>query len=109
MDRNCRFAAHPGQPGDQISILATGLGTLPGTMLVKISDVQAAVESVQAVPGHAGVYAVQVQVPAAMTFGRVPVQLQMMTPTGQLASNSVTAVFEAVPRKNRKKTRNRAG
>ena len=101
MERNYRVPAHPAQPGDQIVIRATGLGTaaeaLSGTMLVKLSDVYVGVESVQAVSGYAGVYAVRVRVPAAMTFGAVPVQLQSMTPDGHPRnSNSVTAVFEAV-------------
>jgi hypothetical protein len=66
-------------------------------MLVKLSDVYVGVESVQAVPGYSGVYAIQVRVPAAMTFGVVPVQLQMMTLDGhQLNSNGVSAAFEAV-------------
>jgi hypothetical protein len=66
-------------------------------MLVKLSDVYVGVESVQAVSGFVGVYAIRVRVPAAMTFGAVPVQLQSMTPDGHpLNSNSVTAVFEAV-------------
>ena len=71
-------------------------GVLTGK-LVKLSDVYVGVESVQAVPGYAGVYAVQVGVPGAMAFGAAPVQLQIMTPdTHQLNSNTVTAVFEAV-------------
>jgi uncharacterized protein (TIGR03437 family) len=101
MERNFSLPAHPAQPGDEIVILATGLGsaaeTSSGTMVVKVSDVYAGVESVQAVPGYAGVYAIQVTVPSAMTFGTVPVQLQMMAPDGhQLNSNNVTATFEAV-------------
>jgi uncharacterized protein (TIGR03437 family) len=101
MERNFQVPSHPAQPGDQIEILATGLGSpanlSPGTMLVDLGDVPVAVESVQAVPGHAGVYAIQVQIPPAMAFGTVPVQLQIMTPDGhQAKSNSVTAVLEAV-------------
>ena len=101
MERNFKVSSHPAQPGDQIVIFATGLGagavSSTGGMLVRLSDVFAGVESVQAVSGYAGVYAIQVTVPAAMTFGTVPVALQMMIPEGhQLSSNSVTAVFEAV-------------
>jgi uncharacterized protein (TIGR03437 family) len=101
MERNFSLPAHPAQPGDEIVILATGLGsaaeTSSGTMVVKVSDVYAGVESVQAVPGYAGVYAIQVTVPSAMTFGTVPVQLQVMAPDGhRLNSNNVTATFEAV-------------
>jgi uncharacterized protein (TIGR03437 family) len=101
MERNFKVPSHPAQPGDQIVILATGLGSAAisssETMLVKLSDVYVGVESVQAVPGYSGVYAIQVRVPAAMTFGVVPVQLQMMTLDGhQLNSNGVSAAFEAV-------------
>jgi uncharacterized protein (TIGR03437 family) len=101
MERNFHLPSHPAQPGDQVVIFATGLGSAadssPGTMLVKLSDISAGVESVQAVPGYAGIFAIQVRVPAAMTFGVVPVQLQMVTSDGQqLNSNSVTAAFEAV-------------
>jgi uncharacterized protein (TIGR03437 family) len=101
MERNFRATSRPAQPGDQIVILATGLGsatgTLTETMRARLSDVYVGVESVQGVPGYAGVYAIQVRVPAAMIFGTEPVQLQMMTSEGhQLNSNSVTAAFEAV-------------
>ncbi len=101
MERNYREPAHPAQPGDQIVIFATGLGfaaeSLSAKMLVKLSDVYVGVDSLQAVPGYVGIYAIQVRVPAAIAFGVVSVQLEMMTPdTRQLRSNSVTAVFEAV-------------
>ena len=101
MERNFKVPSHPAQPGDQIVIRATGLGSAAdsgsGTKLVKLGDVYVGVDSVQAVPGYAGMYQIQVRVPAAMTFGAVPVQLEIMTPDGhQLNSNSVTAVFEAV-------------
>jgi uncharacterized protein (TIGR03437 family) len=101
MERNSGVPSHPAQPGDQIVIFATGLGSAadssPGTMLVRLSDVYVGVESVQAVPGHAGVYGIQVRVPAAMTFGAVPVQLQVTMPDGnQINSNIVTGTFEAI-------------
>ncbi len=101
MERNSQAPSHPAQPGDRIVILATGLGAAAdsssGTMMVKLSDVSTGVQSVQAVPGHAGVYAIQVSVPAAMTFGTVPVELQLTSADGQqLNSNAVTAAFEAV-------------
>jgi hypothetical protein len=52
---------------------------------------------VRSLEGYAGVYAIEVRVPAAMTFGTVPVQLQIMMPDGhQVDSNAVTAAFEAV-------------
>jgi uncharacterized protein (TIGR03437 family) len=101
MERNYSVPSHPAQPGDRIVIFATGLGSAadssPGTTLVRLSDVSVGVESVQAVPGHAGVFGIQVRVPAAMTFGAAPVQLQMMMPDGhQIDSNIVMGAFEAV-------------
>ena len=101
MERNFRSSSHPAQPGDQIVISATGLGAAPeflsGEILVKLNDVYAGVDSVQAVPDYAGVYAIQMRVPAAMAFGAVSVQLQILTPDShQLNSNTVTAVFEAI-------------
>ena len=101
MERNFSVPSHPAQPGDRIVIFATGLGSAAdsssGTMLVRLGDVYVGVESVQAVPGHAGVYGIQVRVPAAMTFGAAPVQLQMTMPDGhQIYSNIVTGTFEAV-------------
>jgi trimeric autotransporter adhesin len=101
MERNFRVPSHPAQPGDQIVIRATGLGAaadqLADALQVKLSDVYVRVDSIQPVPRHAGLYELQVRVPAALTFGAVPVQLQITTPGGhQLNSDNVTAVFEAV-------------
>jgi len=77
--------------------LGSAADSLSGTLLVRLGDVSVGVESVQAVSGYAGAYGIQVRVPAAMTFGTVPVQLQMTMPDGhQIGSNSVTAAFEAV-------------
>jgi uncharacterized protein (TIGR03437 family) len=102
MDRNFKVLAHPAQPGDRISILATGLGStpdsVPGTMVVRLGDVSVQAESVDAIPGKAGIFAIRACVPAAMSFVAVPVQLQVITlgEGHQALSNIVTAVFEAV-------------
>jgi uncharacterized protein (TIGR03437 family) len=102
MMRNFRVAAHPAQPGDQILIWASGLGSAAeassGTVLVKLGDIAAEVEAVNAVPGLAGVYTIQVRVPVGAAFGdAVPVQVQIATPSGgQFNSNTVTAVIEPV-------------
>jgi uncharacterized protein (TIGR03437 family) len=100
MDRNFSVASHPAQPGDQIVILATGLGSALGlaadTMVVHLGDVPVGVTSVEAVPRGAGVFAIHVSVPPAMAFGTERVQLQMTGADGrQFTSNGVTAVFEA--------------
>jgi uncharacterized protein (TIGR03437 family) len=102
MERNPGVPAHPAQPGDEILIWATGLGlaaeSSSGTVLVRFGDVYAQAESVHAVAGHAGVYTVQVRVPAGLSFGdAVPVEIQVTASDGQqLNSPSVTAGIEQV-------------
>jgi uncharacterized protein (TIGR03437 family) len=100
MARNFRVPAHPAQPGDRILIWATGLGTAAtnGTVLTRLGDVAVEVESVQAVSGYAGLYTIQVRIPASLTFSdAVPVQIELATPGGQrFTSNTVTATVEPV-------------
>jgi uncharacterized protein (TIGR03437 family) len=102
MERNYRVTAHPAQPGDELVIWATGLGWADGkpseAVRVKIGGLNAGVESAQPVFGHAGLFAVRVQVPAAIPVGNaVPVQLELSTPgLQQASSNIVTAAFESV-------------
>jgi uncharacterized protein (TIGR03437 family) len=96
MDRNFKVPSHPAQPGDQILIRATGIGTA-STLLVRFGDVVVSAGSVQPAFDAAGVFEVEVRVPAAMQFGKVPVQLLATSASGdQIDSNSVTAVFESV-------------
>ena len=93
--RNFLVPAYPAQPGDPIRILATGLGSAP--VLVKIGDIASEVESVNPVPGYAGLFAIQTRIPAGTVFGdAVPVQLQVATSGGQFTSNTVTAAIEPV-------------
>jgi uncharacterized protein (TIGR03437 family) len=102
MARNSQVSAHPAQPGDEILLWGTGFGSSSGaaygTVSVKIGGVDAQVDAVNAVPGHAGVYTVQVRVPVPTVFGDgVPVQLQAIGPDGkQFNSNSVTLAIEPV-------------
>jgi len=102
MQRNYRVLAHPAQPGDQILIWATGLGALaeswPGRVVVKIGDLYAAIHAVNAVSGYAGLYAIQVEVPASSNVGdAIAVQLHMSTSDGrQVSSNNVTTTIEPV-------------
>lgn len=91
---------HPAQPGDEILIWGTGFG-LPaeaanGTVAVQLGGIQVEAESVRAVPGRAGVYTIQVHVPAAAGCGdAVPLQVQVTTPDGrQFSSNTVTMAVE---------------
>jgi uncharacterized protein (TIGR03437 family) len=96
MVRNSQVAAHPAQPGDQILISASGLGT--GSVLVKIGDIAAEVEAVSTVPGSAGLYTIQARVPAGTMFGdAIPVQVQISGAGGrQFNSNTLTAAIEPV-------------
>jgi uncharacterized protein (TIGR03437 family) len=98
MARNSQASSHPAQPGDEILLWGTGFGSSSGTVSVELGGVDAQVEAVQAVPGHAGVYIVQVRVPVPTVFGNdVPVQLQAVGPDGkQFNSNSVTMAIEPV-------------
>ncbi len=102
MERNPGVLAHPAQPGDAILIWATGLGSAAesssGTVLVRFGDVYTQADAVHAVAGHAGVYTVQVRVPAGLAFGdAVPVELQVTVSDGrQLSSPGVTAGIEPV-------------
>jgi uncharacterized protein (TIGR03437 family) len=65
----------PAEPGRSITIRATGIGALNGALpVVMIGDVNAQVQSVQAVPGAAGVYEITVEVPLSTQEGdAVPV------------------------------------
>jgi uncharacterized protein (TIGR03437 family) len=94
--RSFAVNGHPAQPGDQLVIWATGLGA-PGeaSLVVKVGGVDAEVQSVTAVPGYAGLCAVQVRVPAAALGDTIPVILEVATPVARFASNIVTIAVEA--------------
>ena len=95
--RDVRGAGLPAQPGDVLSIRATGLGdSLPVT--VKIGGAPARVLSIVPAADAAGVWEIQAALPAAPDFGdKVPVQLEMATPDGSpLQSNIVTMAIEPV-------------
>jgi uncharacterized protein (TIGR03437 family) len=101
MERNFRVRSHPAQPGDEILIWATGLGAASDSsirgMQVRIGDVYSRIESLQAVPGYAGVYTILTQVPTATAVGAVPVQLHVISPEGhEVTSNSVLTAIEMV-------------
>ena len=102
MARNFRVAGHPAQPGDEILIWGSGFGmpteVASAAVLVELGGADAEVESVNAVPGHAGVYTIQARVPAGIDFGdAVPVQVQVTTPDGkQFRSDKVTLALEPV-------------
>jgi uncharacterized protein (TIGR03437 family) len=97
MARNFQVPAHPAQPGDEIVLWGTGFGPAAqvngGQIAVKVGNVAANVDAVQAVPGHAGVYTVQVRVPASTVFGEsVPVQLQVTGGDGRSVDSNTVAI-----------------
>ena len=62
--RDYLMIGQPAEPGDSVTIRATGIASPDGALpLVMIGDVYAQVESVLAVPGIAGVYEITAKVP----------------------------------------------
>jgi uncharacterized protein (TIGR03437 family) len=100
--RSARSNGQPAQPGDRLLIRATGLGSerAPSYPLVQLGDLYVEVESIAPYPGHAGVIAIQVRVPAGTTVGNdTPVRLHLPQPgRSPIESNTVTVAIEAVRR-----------
>jgi uncharacterized protein (TIGR03437 family) len=97
--RDVRGAGEPAQTDDLVMIHATGLGRMAteiASMVVKIGNIEARVESVLIDPVAAGVFQLLVKVPAAAGTGdAVPVQMTLRAPTGRLlTSNTVTMAIE---------------
>jgi uncharacterized protein (TIGR03437 family) len=92
-------AGQPAEPGDTISILATGAGLEASPALVRISigGVSTTAGQVQPMPGMAGVYQVDVTVPAGVAPGDVvPIVMQVTDSSGKaIVSNTVTIAVEA--------------
>jgi uncharacterized protein (TIGR03437 family) len=96
--RDSGASGQPAQLDDLISIHATGLGASasPASIAVKVGGVDAQVQSVVPAPDAAGVFLINVRIPAAAPIGdAVPVQLEMVSATGRhLVSNNVTLAIE---------------
>ncbi len=92
-------AGQPAEPGDTISILATGAGleTNPALVQISIGGASTTAAQVQAMPGMAGVYQVDVTVPYSVAPGdAVPVTMQVADSSGTaITSNTVTIAIEA--------------
>ena len=92
-------AGQPAEPGDTISILATGAGLETSLALVQISIGATSTTPihVQPMPGMAGVYQVDVTVPAGVAPGdAVPIAMQVGDSSGKpIVSNTVTIAVEA--------------
>jgi uncharacterized protein (TIGR03437 family) len=96
--RDSRATGQPAQIDDLISIRATGLGTAPSpaSISVQVGGVDAQVQSVVPAPDAAGVFLINVRIPAAAPLGdAVPLQLDLISATGRhLTSNTVTLAIE---------------
>ncbi|MGA2275897.1 MAG: putative Ig domain-containing protein, partial [Bryobacteraceae bacterium] len=92
-------AGQPAEPGDTISIVATGAGLDAGPAVVQISigGISTMADQVQPMPGMAGVYKVDVTVPASVAPGdAVPIVMHVADSSGNaIASNTVTIAVEA--------------
>jgi uncharacterized protein (TIGR03437 family) len=99
--RDSRLAGRPAQAGDEILIWGTGFGSMDARSLrVEVGGAAAAVESVNAVPGQAGVYTIRARVAAAATpDAAASVRVLVYSPDGrQFESNTVTVALEAAAR-----------
>ena len=102
LERNAKVPGHPAQPGDDLLIWTTGLGSpdqiTAGTIQVKIGTLYANVDRVVSAHGFAGLHGVEFRVPGALNFGdAVPVELRVLTPSSHPVDiNRVSASIEAV-------------
>jgi uncharacterized protein (TIGR03437 family) len=97
--RDVRGAGEPAQVEDLVVVRATGFGTSApeiASMVMKIRNIEARIESVSADPAAAGVVQIFIRVPVAVGSGdAIPVQMILRSPTGQtLTSNTVTMAIE---------------
>jgi uncharacterized protein (TIGR03437 family) len=92
--RTYESIGQPAQAGDLLTILATGVDPSAALPLVRMGDVVVSARSVAALPGQAGVYAVEVLVPPGLPEGdAVPLTILPSAP-GSHASNTVTIAIE---------------
>jgi uncharacterized protein (TIGR03437 family) len=89
----------PAEPGDTISILATGTGLETNSALLQVSigGIATKANQVQAMPNMAGIYQIEVTVPNGVAPGAaVPVKIQVPDSSGNtVGSNTVTIAVEA--------------
>jgi uncharacterized protein (TIGR03437 family) len=93
--------ASPAQPGDMLSLYVTGVDAArAASWSVHLGDVLTAMVSVSPVAGHAGVFAIQFQVPAGMPQSdRTKIFLESTQADGKsVSSNTVTIAVNPVPR-----------
>jgi hypothetical protein len=95
--RDFTESSYPAQPGDEVVLLATGLGGSPAmygaTVRVRFGTTEARVSAVTA-SGEPGVYAVHVIVPDVPSTGDVSVELLVTASGGvEIASNPIDALI----------------
>jgi uncharacterized protein (TIGR03437 family) len=84
----------PAQAGDVLTIMAVGMDPTAALPLVRIGDIVVSARSVDAIPGQAGVYGVEIPVPPGLPEGdTVPLTILPSTPGGA-RSNTVTIAIE---------------
>jgi uncharacterized protein (TIGR03437 family) len=90
-------AGQPAEPGDSIAIFTTGIGPAGGILpQIKIGDLSVTADSVQEVPGMAGVIQILATVPAGLPVGdALPLVVQVTAPDGSVVqTNTVTVAIE---------------
>jgi uncharacterized protein (TIGR03437 family) len=97
LERDFTESSYPAQPGDELLLLATGLGGSQGmygaTVRVRFGAAEASVTAVNA-SEEPGVYAVHVIVPEVPATGDVPVELLVTASGGEaIASNPIEALI----------------
>jgi uncharacterized protein (TIGR03437 family) len=98
--RDFRNAGQPAQPGDYLSIRATGLGSMDELsaqkFLVNIGGLTVQADAVDAVAGFAGVFDIKVKLPSGVPIGdNVPLTLELPGRDAGV-SNTVSIAVEAV-------------
>jgi uncharacterized protein (TIGR03437 family) len=90
-------AGQPAEPGDSIAIFTTGIGPAGGILpQIKIGDLSVTADSVQEVPGMAGVIQILATVLAGLPVGdALPLVVQVTAPDGSVVqTNTVTVAIE---------------
>jgi uncharacterized protein (TIGR03437 family) len=103
--RDYRVLGQPAQPGDSITLWATGIDPNGLQPIITVGGLLSAVKTVSAVPGWAGICQITVAVPAGVppgdavpvraSFGPLPASSSSRSPFGsRVRSNQVTIAIE---------------
>ena len=98
--RSYRVAGQPAQPGDHISIRATGMGA-GSNIVAKLGDLEVPVESTEPVAEMPGAVDIHISIPAGVQVGNaVPVRLRVET-AGKWSESNVATMAIELPRPSR--------